>query len=92
MLAKSLADFNQSTAKTKIVYSHHTNHGSAEPFHFLHIGPMSDATMMRRLCVAYFGQFMSSFTAIGQKFGKEFKPEHGQNPACLQPGHQAWHC
>jgi hypothetical protein len=82
--SKSLADFiNQSTAKTKIVCSHHTNHGSAEPF--LHIGPMSDVTMMRWLCVAYFGQFMSSFTAIGQKFGKEFKPEHGQNPACLQP-------
>jgi hypothetical protein len=48
-LAKSLADFNQSQAKTKLVYSQNTKHGPAEP------GPMSAAVMLRGLCVADFG-------------------------------------
>jgi hypothetical protein len=60
-LAKSpTADFSQSQAKTKIVCSQHTDHGTAEPFHFLHMGPMSDVTMLRRLCVADFGHAMCS--------------------------------
>jgi hypothetical protein len=55
---KGLADFSQSPAKTKVSCSQHTKHGTAEPFHFLHIGPMSDVTMSRKLCVADFGRDM----------------------------------
>jgi hypothetical protein len=59
-LAKSLADFSQSQANTKIVCSQHTKHGTAEPFYFLHMGPMKDFTLLRRLCVADFGHAMCS--------------------------------
>jgi hypothetical protein len=39
----------------KVVCSQHTKHGTAEPFHFFHMDPMSDVTMFRRLCLADFG-------------------------------------
>ncbi len=48
-LAKHLADFTQSQAKTKVVCSQHTKETTAGPFHFLHMGPMSDVTMLGRL-------------------------------------------
>jgi hypothetical protein len=50
-LAKSLAEFRKTQAKTKIVCSQHTKHGTAEPFHFINMGPMNYGTMLRRLCV-----------------------------------------
>jgi hypothetical protein len=43
----------------KIVCNQHTKHGTAEPFHFFHMGPMSDVTMLRGLCLADFGHAMS---------------------------------
>jgi hypothetical protein len=44
-------------AKTQRVYSHDTKHGTAEPepFHFPHMGLISDVPMLRRLRVADFG-------------------------------------
>jgi hypothetical protein len=47
-MAKSFTDFShQSLAtKTKVVCSQHTKQGTAEPFHFLHMGPMSDVKML----------------------------------------------
>jgi hypothetical protein len=42
----------------KIVCSQQTKHGTAKPFHFLYMGPMSDVTMLRRLCVTDFGHAM----------------------------------
>jgi hypothetical protein len=56
-LDKSLADFSQSKTKTKtkLVYSQNTKHGPAEPFHLLHMAPMSAVEMLRGLCVADFG-------------------------------------
>jgi hypothetical protein len=56
---KSLADSSQSPAKTNKVYSQHTKHGTAEPFHFLHMSPMSDITMWRRPAVADFEHTMA---------------------------------
>jgi hypothetical protein len=55
------SDFSHSQAKTKVIYSQHTKHVTVtgEPFHFLHMGPVSDVTMWRRLCVADFGDAMS---------------------------------
>ena len=45
-LAKSLADnFRQSQAKIKVVCSQHTKKTTADPFHYLHMGPMSDVIM-----------------------------------------------
>jgi hypothetical protein len=41
---KSLADFSQSQAKTKLVYGKNTKHGTAEPLHCLHMGLKSDVT------------------------------------------------
>jgi hypothetical protein len=55
---KSLADFSQSQAKTKVSCSQNTKHGTAEPFHFLNTSPMSDVTMLRRLCVGDLGHAM----------------------------------
>jgi hypothetical protein len=57
----ALADSSQSQVKTKIVCCQNTKHGTAEPFHFLHMGPMSDVTMLGRLCVADFGHAMVFF-------------------------------
>jgi hypothetical protein len=54
-LDKSLADFSQSQAKTKLVNSQNTKHGPAEPFHLIHMGSMSAVDMFRGLCVADFG-------------------------------------
>jgi hypothetical protein len=54
-LDKSLADFNQSQAKTKPAYRQNTKHGPAEPFHLLHMAPMSAVEMLRGLCVDDFG-------------------------------------
>jgi hypothetical protein len=53
-LDKSLADLSQSKTKTKtkLVYSQNTKHGTAEPYHLLHMGPMSAVDMFRGLCVA----------------------------------------
>jgi hypothetical protein len=45
-MAKSLADFSQSQAKTKVVCGQHTKETSAGPFHFLHMGPMSDVVIV----------------------------------------------
>jgi hypothetical protein len=59
LLAKSLADFSQSQAKTKVVCGQNTKQVTDEPFHFLHMGPMSDVTILGRLCVADFGHAMS---------------------------------
>jgi hypothetical protein len=62
LLAKSLADFDQSQAETKILCSQHTKHGTAGgPFHPLHMGTMSDAAVSRRLCVVDFGHVMPSW-------------------------------
>jgi hypothetical protein len=66
LLAKSLADFRQSQAKTKVVCTQHTKHGTAEPFHFIHMGPMSDDTMLRRPCVAYLEAPCPCGTVAGQ--------------------------
>jgi hypothetical protein len=44
-LAKSLADFSQSQAKTKDFCSQRMKETTAGPFNFLHMGPMSDVTM-----------------------------------------------
>jgi hypothetical protein len=47
LLAKSLADFRQSQAnKTKVVCSQHSKETIAGQFHSLHMGPMSDLTML----------------------------------------------
>jgi uncharacterized protein YuzB (UPF0349 family) len=51
-LAKSLADSSQSHAKNKVVCLKNLKHCTAEPFHFLHMDPMSDVTILGRLCVA----------------------------------------
>jgi hypothetical protein len=53
-LAKNVADFSEGQAKTKVVSSQHSKHGKAELFHFLHIGPMSDVTMLRRTKLNHF--------------------------------------
>jgi hypothetical protein len=45
-LVKSLADFSQGEAKTKVVCSQHSKETIAGPFHFLHMGPMSDVAML----------------------------------------------
>jgi hypothetical protein len=46
-MAKSLADFSQFQAKTKkVVCGQHTKETTAGPFHFLHMGPMSDVAML----------------------------------------------
>jgi hypothetical protein len=37
------------------IYSQNTKHGTAEPFHLLHMAPMSAVVMLRGLCVADFG-------------------------------------
>jgi hypothetical protein len=42
--------------------SQHTKETIAGPFHFLHWGPMSDVTILRRLCVADFGHVMPSLS------------------------------
>ena len=63
-MARSLEDFSQSQAKTKFVHGQHSKHGTAEPFHFLHMGPMSDVTMLRRLCGADFGHAMPSLALL----------------------------
>jgi hypothetical protein len=42
------------------LFAAHTNHETAEPFHFLHMGPMSYGTMLMRLCVTDFGHVMCS--------------------------------
>jgi hypothetical protein len=39
---KSLVHFSHSKAKTKAVCSQHTKETTAGPFHFFHMGPMSD--------------------------------------------------
>jgi hypothetical protein len=64
-LAKSLEESSQqpeqrAAPKPRLfaVCSQYTKHGPAEPFYFLHIGPMSDVTVSRRLCVADFGHLM----------------------------------
>jgi hypothetical protein len=41
--------------KHAFIYSQNTKHGTAEPFHLLHMGPMSAVEMLRGLCVADFG-------------------------------------
>jgi hypothetical protein len=46
LLAKSLADFSKSQAKTKVHCSQHTKETTIGPFHFLHMGPMSDVAML----------------------------------------------
>jgi hypothetical protein len=51
-LAKSLADSSQSQARTKVVWRQNLKHGTAESFHFLHMGQMNDFTMLGRLCLA----------------------------------------
>jgi hypothetical protein len=48
-------------------------------FHFLHMSPISDVTMSKRLCVADFGHVMPYGTVAGQKFGR-FQPEPSQKP------------
>jgi hypothetical protein len=63
----------------KIVCSQHTKHGTAEPFHFFHMGPMSDVTMLRRLCLADFGHAMSLGTGASHKvwqISATAKPNH----------------
>jgi hypothetical protein len=60
VLAKCLADFSQSQAKTKIVCRQHTKRGTAEAISFHHMGLMSYGTMFKRLCVADFGHAMCS--------------------------------
>jgi hypothetical protein len=56
----------------KIVCSQHTKHGTAEPFHFFHMGPMSDVTMLRRLCLADIGHAMSPWHCRWQKSLADF--------------------
>jgi hypothetical protein len=68
---------SQNQANSKIVCSQHTKHGTAEPFHFRHMGLMSDVTMLMRLCVADFGHAMCSCHCRRQKFGR-FQPEPSQ--------------
>jgi hypothetical protein len=46
LLVKSLADFSQSEAKTKVVCSQHSKETTAGPFQFLCMGPMSDVVML----------------------------------------------
>jgi hypothetical protein len=46
LMAKSLADFSQSLAKTKVVCSQNTKHTTAGSFHFLHASPLRDVTML----------------------------------------------
>jgi hypothetical protein len=53
-LAKSLADFSQSQANTRVVCTQHTKHGTAEPFHLFHMGPMSDVTMVVKALCGWF--------------------------------------
>jgi hypothetical protein len=81
MLTKSsLAYFSQSQAKSKVVCGQNTKHGTAEPFHFLHMGPMSDVTMLGRLCVSDFGHAMSVWHCYaGETFGAKSKVVCGQN-------------
>jgi hypothetical protein len=45
-LAKSLADFRQSQAKTKVACSQHSKETIAGPIPFYHMGPMSVVTML----------------------------------------------
>jgi hypothetical protein len=87
VLAKSFADSSQSQSKTKVVCIQHTKYGTAEPFHFLHMDPMSDITMWRRPTVADFGRAMALW-----HWHCGFKPEPIRNHESLHPAHQAWHC
>ena len=90
--SKSLTDFSQSQAKTKVVCSQCTMQTTARPFHFLHMGPMSDVDMLCMLWVADFGHDMTSWHCVAcQKFGR-FQPEPSQNQGCLCPAHQEKHC
>jgi hypothetical protein len=73
----ALTDFSQSQAKTKVVCSQHTKQGTAEPFHFLHIGPMSDGTMLGRLCAADFGHTMSLWHCCWPKARLQIPAEFG---------------
>jgi hypothetical protein len=64
---KSWADFSQIQAKTKVVCSQHMKQGTAESFHFLNVGPMSDETMLGRLSAADFGHTMSLWHCLWPK-------------------------
>jgi hypothetical protein len=46
LLAKSLADFGESQAKTKVLCTQHTKKDTTGPLHFFHMAPMSDVTML----------------------------------------------
>jgi hypothetical protein len=37
---------SRAKTKTKAVCSQNTKHGTAEPFHLFHMGPMSDITVL----------------------------------------------
>jgi hypothetical protein len=79
-------------SQNKDVCSQHTKYGTAEPFHFLHMGPMSDVAMSRGLCGADFGHDMSSWHSRMPKvwqISARAKPKPG---SFIQPEHQVWHC
>jgi hypothetical protein len=56
-----------------------TKHGTAEPFHFFHMGPMSDVTMLRRLCLADFGHAMSPWHWRWPKYLAHFSPSQAKS-------------
>jgi hypothetical protein len=60
--------FHSEPSKNNVVCSQHTKKTTDEPFHFLHMGPMSDAIMLGKLCVAGFEHVMSSWHCRWPKF------------------------
>jgi hypothetical protein len=89
---------SQSQAKTKVICSQLTKHGTAEPFHFLYsMGPISDVTILRRLCMWLILDMPCPCGAVaGNMFGR-FQPEPSQTkvicsqltkqPGTAQPFH-----
>ena len=54
--AESLALPHHTQAKSQVVSSHTTTSVAVEPFHVLHVDPMSDVSMCNHLLVAHLCQ------------------------------------
>jgi hypothetical protein len=66
-------------AKTKVVCLKYIKHCTAEPFHFLHMGPMSDVSMMGRLYVAdCWHTMVCSALPLTKSLSKNSSVSHGQ--------------
>jgi hypothetical protein len=65
-LATTLADFSQSQAKPRLFAASTPSMALLKPLHFINMGPMSDVTMMKLLCVTDFGHVICA----GKMFGR----------------------